>query len=49
MQTKIIIIIMINVIILTITNSPGKKQLMLLLESLNLGLLITGLEIWKGP
>lgn len=48
MQTKIIIIIMINVIILTITNSPGKKQLMLLLESL-VGLVNYRLEIWKGP
>lgn len=31
------------------TNSPDKRELKLLLESLNFGLLITGLGIWKEP
>lgn len=35
--------------ILTTTNSPDKRQLKFLLESLNSGLLITELGIWKGP
>ena len=34
---------------LTTTNIPGKKDLVILRASLNLGWLIMGLEIWKGP
>lgn len=35
--------------IVATTNSPDKRELQLLLESLNFGLLITGLGIWKEP